>query len=59
MQKANSYIRILYCHNKSGAIDISNDTIIPERGGANDGGSEHGGETLRGGTLSCHGLEVD
>ncbi len=47
-QRANSDLSLLRCSTYFGVINYPNNTIIPEREGANDVGSEGGGEQLNG-----------
>jgi hypothetical protein len=47
-QRANSDLRVLCCDTYSGDIKYPNNTVIPERKGTNDVGSESGGEQLKG-----------
>ena len=49
MHRANPDLSVLYCNNESCYINFSNNTIIPEKKGTKDGGSECGRE------WSCHG----
>ncbi len=50
--RANSDLRVFRCDIYSGDINYPNNTVIPEREGTNDVGSEGGGENLRGRTYS-------
>ena len=47
-QRANSDLTVLNCDTYSRDINYPNNTVIPEREGTTDVGSEGGGEQLRG-----------
>jgi hypothetical protein len=48
-QRANSDLRVLHCDTYSGDINYPNNTVIPEREGTNDVGSECVWGTIKGG----------